>query len=455
MSSLNSTSMLSERQKDELHKSILDYFKSNNLHESYATLLRESGQEGFVPDPKAKYAGLLEKKWTSVIRLQKKIMEMESRLSSLQEELASAPSAKRSASLNDWVPRGSARHTMTGHRLPVTKVAFHPIFSQVATASEDTTIKLWDWETGDFERTLKGHTKAVQDVDFDSKGNWVVSCSSDLSIKVWDANNDYRNTKTLHGHDHSVSSVKFLPGDDMIVSASRDRTIRIWEFSTGFCTRTIHGHAEWVRSVIPSDDGRWLVSCSTDQTARIWELSTGETKVELRGHQHVVETAIFAPLSAYPAIRELTGLVAPKDSSATAPGQFVATGSRDKAIRIWDNAGQCLKTLIAHDNWVRGLAFSPNGKNLLSVSDDKTVRAWDLKTGRCTKTIDAHGHFITSVAWGKAKIEAQIPPAQDGASAVIGAGAGGSNGQLKAGEPRTVNVVATTSVDLTVKIWAP
>ncbi len=442
--------MLSERQKDELHKSILDYFKTNGLHESYATLMREAGQDGFVPDPKAKYAGLLEKKWTSVIRLQKKIMEMESRMSQLQEELAAAPSAKRSASLNDWVPRASARHTMQGHRMPVTKVSFHPVFSQVASASEDTTVKLWDWETGEFERTLKGHTKAVQDVNFDSKGNYVVSCSSDLSIKVWDANNDYRNVKTLHGHDHSVSSVGFLPGDDFLVSASRDKTIKIWELATGFCTRTLHGHAEWVRSAIPSDDGRWLVSCSTDQTARIWDLSTGETKVELRDHDHVVEVAIFAPASAYAAIRELAGLVAPKDASASAPGQFAATGSRDKTIKIWDSAGQCLKTLTGHDNWVRGLAFSPNGKNLLSVSDDKTMRVWDLKTGRCAKTIDAHAHFCTSIAWGKAKIEAPIPPAQDTDAA---AGANGSNALKQ--EPRTVNVVATSSVDLTIKIWTP
>ncbi|CBQ73553.1 probable platelet-activating factor acetylhydrolase ib alpha subunit [Sporisorium reilianum SRZ2] len=447
MSSINSTSILSERQKDELHKSILDYFKTNGLNDSYQTLMREAGQDGFVPDPKAKYAGLLEKKWTSVIRLQKKIMEMESRMAQLQEELAAAPSAKRSASLNDWVPRASARHTMQGHRMPVTKVAFHPVFSQVASASEDTTVKLWDWETGDFERTLKGHTKAVQDVDFDSKGNFVVSCSSDLSIKVWDANNDYKNIKTLHGHDHSVSSVKFLPGDGFIVSASRDKTIKIWEFSTGFCTRTLHGHAEWVRSAIPSEDGKWLISCSTDQTARVWELSTGETKVELRGHEHVVEVAIFAPTASYAAIRELVGITpSAKDASASAPAQFVATGSRDKTIRLWDSAGQCLKTLVGHDNWVRGLAFSPNGKHLLSVSDDKTMRIWELKTGRCIKTLDAHQHFCTSVAWGKAKIEQPIPPAQDGDHATNGS---------KLPEARTVNVVATSSVDLSVKVWCP
>ena len=41
----------------------------------------------------------------------------------------------------------------------------------MASASEDSTVKIWDWESGDFERTVKGHTKAVMDVDFDAKGN--------------------------------------------------------------------------------------------------------------------------------------------------------------------------------------------------------------------------------------------------------------------------------------------
>ena len=404
-------------------------------------LQRETGQDGFVPDPKAKYAGLLEKKWTSVIRLQKKIMELEAKTAQLNEELAAAPSAKRSASLTDWVPRASPRHTLQGHRSPVTKVAFHPVFSQVVSASEDTTIKLWDWETGDFERTLKGHTKAVTDVEFDSKGNFLVSCSSDLTIKVWDANNDFKNTKTLYGHDHSVSSVRFLPGDDFLVSASRDKTVRIWEFASGYCTRTLSGHAEWVRSVMPSDDGRTLVSCSNDQTARLWEYSSGETKMELRGHDHVVECAVFAPIASYAAIRELAGItVSARDEKAKEPGQYVATGSRDKTIKLWDSAGQCLRTLVVHDNWVRGLAFSPNGKFLLSVSDDKTLRIWDLKTGRCTKTVDAHAHFCTAIAWGRAKVDAA--PAPDGATTTPA-------------EARTVNVVATASVDLTLKIWAP
>ena len=49
-----------------------------------------------------------------------------------------------------------------------------------------------------------------------------------------------------------------------------------------------------------------------------------------------------------------------------------------------------------HDNWVREVIFHPNGKNLISVSDDKSIRIWDLKDRRCIKTIsEAHTHFVS------------------------------------------------------------
>jgi platelet-activating factor acetylhydrolase IB subunit alpha len=98
-----------------------------------------------------------------------------------------------------------------------------------------------------------------------------------------------------------------------------------------------------------------------------------------------------------------------------------------------------------HDNWVRALSFHPTGKYLLSASDDKTIRVWDLATGRCIKTVDAHGHFVTTLTWGR-------QPATGGS-------ASGANGAAEAGassEPeKLVNVVATGSVDQTIKIWLP
>ncbi|CAG8655565.1 2520_t:CDS:2, partial [Paraglomus occultum] len=291
----NMSIVLSDRQRDELHKAILDYLHANGYSESFNSLKLEAHQDDFNSDPKQKYSGLLEKKWTSVIRLQKKIMDLENKITQMQEELSTATPRKPTSTV-DWVPRAPEKYALTGHRNPVTRVAFHPVFSVLASASEDTTIKIWDYETGEFERTLKGHTKAVQDIAFDPKGNFLGTSAYDNTIllcrsddKGLDLQNDYKCVKTLYGHDHSVSSVAFLPSGDTIVSASRDKTIKRWEFASGYCVKTYFGHLEWVRSVSPSEDGKWLITSSNDQTARLWETASAECKMEFRGHDHVVE----------------------------------------------------------------------------------------------------------------------------------------------------------------------
>lgn len=53
------------------------------------------------------------------------------------------------------------------------QVIFHPMYSVMVSSSEDGTIKMWDYETGDYEKTLKGHTDSVQDIAFDHAGKFL------------------------------------------------------------------------------------------------------------------------------------------------------------------------------------------------------------------------------------------------------------------------------------------
>lgn len=89
--------------------------------------------------------------------------------------------------------------------------------------------------------------------------------------------------------------------------------------------------------------------------------------------------------------------------------------------------------------------FHPCGTLLLSAADDKTIRVWELRTGRCVKTVEAHGHFVTSLAWGRTKASAGSNDAKP-------------NGDSKSKaneEERVVNVCASGSTDQTIKIWTP
>ncbi|KAL2018914.1 hypothetical protein VTK56DRAFT_10281 [Thermocarpiscus australiensis] len=447
---------LSSRQAEELHKSIIAYLSANGLPNSAAALRNELGLGVDVFDEATakKYDTLLEKKWTSVIRLQKKILDLESRVATLQSELDNAtPSflAKRNQDPTSWLPSKPARYTLESHQYDITCISFHPVYSTIASGDQGAIIKIWDWELGELERTIKGHTRAITGIDYGGpRGRTLlVSCSSDLTVKLWDPADGYKNIRTFSGHDHTVSAVRFMPSGDQIVSASRDATLRIWDVSTGYCLRTIHGHSGWIRDVCPSPDGSQLLSTGDDQTVRLWNISgSPQIKLTMFGHENFIECCVFAPTSSYQYLATLAGLQKPPPRSSTT--EFMATGSRDKTIKLWDSRGTCFKTLVGHDNWVRALAFHPGGKYLLSVADDKALRCWDLsQEGKCVKVLEnLHDHFISCLRWAPAIVKDKDKPPSSEGNGTRSTGEGDSQ------EVQIRCVIATGSVDMTLKIFA-
>ena len=159
---------------------------------------------------------------------------------------AAIPMANTDVNLQDkttWIPRPPAKSELTGHRMAITCVKFHPVFSVFVSGSEDSSIRIWDYETGEYEKTLKGHTNTVQDLSFDEKGDHLASCSADMTVRIWNFEG-FECIKVLRGHDHNISSVEFAVGGDFIITASRDKTIRVWELSSGYNTKTISGQSD-------------------------------------------------------------------------------------------------------------------------------------------------------------------------------------------------------------------
>lgn len=388
--------VLTDRQKSELHAAMVAYLEGAGL-KAAAQALQEEGKVEAEAVQKA--GGLLEKKWTSVLRLQKKVMQLEEENKNLRENAVAGGGggggAKRPGGVQ--LPLAPAVHLLKGHRGAVADVAFHPLYPLLASASEDATVKIWDAESGEFERTLKGHTNAVNAVTFSpANGSLLASASSDLSIKLWNTET-WDCVRTLQGHDHAVSDVLFV--GDLIVSCSRDHNIKLWDSQTGYCTKTLKGHSEWVRSIAPNADGSLLVSGGHDKTVRIWNLANGAAVHELFGHDHVIEAVAFAPPSANPWIEDLENAKDLADKQTEA--KYCASASRDKTIKIWDvTTGQPVFSLSGHENWVRGLQFAGGGKYLMSVADDYSIRIWDLSARRQVKALEnAHDHFVSSIAY--------------------------------------------------------
>ncbi|CAP37998.2 Protein CBR-LIS-1 [Caenorhabditis briggsae] len=366
---------LSERQREEINRAVAEYLQNNGYSEAFNMLLKEASLSENDIKP---LGGILEKKWTTVLRLQRKVNDLEAKLLESQQEINHGAPTRDKRQAADWIPRPPETQKLIGHRLPVTRVIFHPLWTIMASCSEDATIKVWDYETGQLEKTLKGHTDAVNDIAIDAAGKQLVSCSTDLTIKLWDFGQSYDCLKSLKGHEHTVSSVTFLPTGDFVLSASRDHTIKQWDISTGYCVFTFRGHNDWVRMIRISHDGTLFASGSLDQTVSVWSLPRKQRNW-------------------YFEIMSMRWSVSKPEGNST---HILFSGSRDRSIKAWNiSTGEVIFTLSAHENWVRGLAFHPKGKYLVSVADDKMMRIWELSAQRCMKAIEAHEHFVSTVAF--------------------------------------------------------
>src|SRR2546427_22868 len=140
-------------------------------------------------------------------------MELESRTASLQAELDSATPtslSRRNQDPTSWLPRSPARHTLQSHRESVTCVAFHPVFSSLASGSADYTIKIWDVSTGYCGQTIRGDADWVRDVSPSFDGQWLLSAGNDQTARIWDASSGEPKA-TLLGHEHVIECCVFAP----------------------------------------------------------------------------------------------------------------------------------------------------------------------------------------------------------------------------------------------------
>ena len=162
----------------------------------------------------------------------------------------------------------------------------------------------------------------------------------------------------LVGHEDSVSSVSFSPDSKTLASGSADNTIKLWNLETGKKIRTLQGHEDIVLSVSFSPDGKTLASGSKDKTIKLQNLQTSKEIRILNWQDNPVSSVSFSP-----------------DGKTLATGSTLVVNGRlwpvtGKTIKLWNlETGKEILTLKGHDNLVLSVSFSPDGKTLASACD--------------------------------------------------------------------------------------
>ena len=422
-----------KKREEEINKCILEYLINKKYTNSVEPFMKDTG----LKNSDATTGNKLEKKWGTLLSLQKKISDLENEVKQLKEDLERggaglSDKAKKEAELMG-LPKSIPKSTIKGHRQGITCLCFHPFYKRLASGSDDASIIIWECDEFTEERSLKAHSDSINHLTFDNNGKYLASCSSDLSIKIW--NFDTMTVfRTLNGHEHTVSCVEFTPDGNFLYSASRDHMIKYWDINTGNCKNTLKGHEEWVRSVSLNNKGDLLASSSDDEKIFIWQTGTNTVQHELYGHSNKIECIIFlknekAIYNVYTSdyasqnklgvtenenkeeeknekedLAKLNEKLLKKQELLKAKDkvnkEYLLSASRDKTIKLWDAiGGVCIFTFTGHDNWVRNLCEHSNGKYIVSCSDDKSIRLWDLKTGLCQKKLlNAHEKFVVAVS---------------------------------------------------------
>ncbi len=269
-----------------------------------------------------------------------------------------------------------------GHIGKVYSAEFSPDGRKIITASEDSTVKVWDTGTGKLLNTLKGHTVAVYSAQFSPNGKKIVTASLDGTAKVWDTDT-WKLLKTLKGHARSVFSAEFCSDGKKIVTASEDSTAKVWDTGTGKLICTLKGHTDGVLSAKFSPDGKKIVTISLDSAAKVWNANTGKLLRILDGHTGLVISAKFSP-----------------------DNKKIVTASSDRTAKVWDtDTGKLLCTLAGHNTLeghtsdVSSAKFSPDNKKIVTASVDGTAKVWDTDTGELLCTLEGHTSVVFSAQY--------------------------------------------------------
>nr|WP_317891623.1 WD40 repeat domain-containing protein [Tolypothrix sp. PCC 7601] len=155
--------------------------------------------------------------------------------------------------------------------------------------------------------------------------------------------------------------------------------------------QTLSDHNSAVNSVAFSPDGQKLASGSNDNTIKLWDVSTGKVIQTLPHLQEATPTASYIDSGHQDSVTSI---------AFSSDGQKLASGSEDKTIKLWDmTTGKLLQTFNGHSGLIKTIALSNDGEKLASGNDDKTIKLWDVSTGKLLQTFSGHSDVVNSVAF--------------------------------------------------------
>ncbi|KAG2739212.1 WD40 repeat-like protein [Suillus brevipes Sb2] len=222
-------------------------------------------------------------------------------------------------------------------------------------------------------QTMRGHTGTVRHVVHMPGGRRIITSSFDGSLRLWDIKSGTQIGEDWRDEKSKASSIALSPNGEIVASGCDDGKVRLWDIETRKVIATWIGHGSVVDALCWSADGERVASGSWDGTARVWDIKTGQNILTIKTKWIWVVT--YSP-----------------DSSKLATG-----GDEENAVKIWDAKTGELLNILKHDRRVMCLAWTSDGKKLISGSFDP-IRIFDTATWQQIAVLEGHTQRITSIS---------------------------------------------------------
>ena len=318
--------------------------------------------------------------------------------------------------ISRWNTDGQRLDQFRGHTAACHSILFHPDGQTFITSSQDNLIKFWR-RNGTLLSTWQGHQGEVRNLAISKDGKILGSASIDGNVKLWRLAGQELYTKLEIGH--PLTALKISPDNQMIAVANRMGEILLWS-RTGKLLQIIPAHKGIIRGLSFSPDQKTLISGGYDGNIKIWRINnqsielvkTIEAKDSQQSRIHILsfhtDGQLFASIGIDGMIRyfqldgtlikSIAGCSMGTGGGFSHDGQEFAIGCIDHSVaRIWDNAGNLLRTLKGHTAAVWHAFYSRDNSLIVTISADGTAKIWQ-RNGTLVRTLKGHKSLVWSAS---------------------------------------------------------
>ncbi len=320
------------------------------------------------------------------------------------------------------------------HSSTVSAVEFSADGRTAASGSWDGSVRLWDVNQRRQLKSPQSHNSKVIAIEFNRNGDHIMSCAADGTVNVSDKrSNLLKSARITHLAD--IDAAAFSTDERFIITGSRDRTLKQSWINTGRTINSFEARASRIYSVVFSPDGRLLLSSMRGQVS-CWDMTTGRLRQNFKATlykedpehrftgQHpqsmYLNSVGFSPdgsqvvsqgidgtyhawnLATGKKIKRPERYATKLSTVAYSPDKrFYARGTREIYVRKTNN-DRIVRTLKGHKKQITALAFSSDGRSLLSGDGGGHLILWNVALGLAVKEFSGHLAAVTSIDFSPA-----------------------------------------------------